>query len=437
MCSGAGRERLADFIDWVGAQASGKDVRLLIAGDIVDFLAERDADGGFSSFNQDEEVALGKLNRILRSTQIVWDALAKLCKAGVGLTFLLGNHDIELSFPALRARLGDVLGGGFDFLYDNEAFRAGPLLVEHGNRYDGFNSVDHDALRRIRSHLSRGETPKEAFPPQPGSDLVSKVMNRIKEKYAFVDLLKPETSGVVPILATLDSRIWMKMGAVIEQAAKAWYRDGRDRDGIPLRREQIAYKDASAGADPRAAAPFPEADVFALANELAERGPNEAGEQIGWFDDMKIDLLLRAFRKRREKDAITFAIGTEAEHYLAPAKAAMRRNLQLFVCGHTHLAKRVKLEGGTYLNTGTWADLMCLPDAVYEGTTEDGRAALATFLKNIKDNRIDRYRRQVPTFARIDIDGASAKGDVFFYDGNGSISPISDAGMLKRLGIEA
>src|SRR5262249_39609660 len=170
MCSEKGRQRLEEFLRWVGTQrADSRATRLVIAGDIVDFLAERDASGAFSAFNLDEETALGKLNRILKRTDAIWAALAQLARDGVGLTALLGNHDLELSFPALRARLVEKLGGArVDYVYDNEAFTAGRLLVEHGNRYDGFNQVDHDALRRLRSHLSRREEPRDLFPVQPG-----------------------------------------------------------------------------------------------------------------------------------------------------------------------------------------------------------------------------------------------------------------------------
>ena len=433
MCSAKGRALLADFIGWVDTQRSdARAVQLVIAGDIVDFLAERDPDGGFSAFTLDEPRALGKLNRILKRTDEVWTALATLVSHDVRVTLLLGNHDLELSFPALRARLVSKLGGaGVDFLYDNEAFTAGRLLIEHGNRYDGFNQVDHDALRRVRSHLSRHEQPAELFPVQPGSDLVAQVMNRIKEKYPFVDLLKPETSGVVPILAALDGRVWLRLGAAIKQGVKAWYRGGFDGEGIPNRREFIAARTAPAGADP-AAETLPDEDAFALADDLARQ---EAGEQIGWFSDVKVSALLRAFRKRREKDMTTFKVGTEAGTYLEPARRLAKRDFGVVVMGHTHLVKRVAVDGGVYLNTGTWADLMCIPDAVYEGSEPDGHAALQTFLDDIKENRIDRYRRPVPTFARIDVDDGQASGDVFFYDGQGRTEVVSDAGLLRRLGM--
>src|SRR5207244_2236158 len=90
--------------------------------------------------------------------------------------------------------------------YDNEAYTVGDALIEHGNRYDRYNQVDHDALRRARSLQSRGLRPADhgvVLKPAPGSRMVAEVMNPIKARFPFVDLLKPETEAVLPILLTL------------------------------------------------------------------------------------------------------------------------------------------------------------------------------------------------------------------------------------------
>jgi hypothetical protein len=249
-------------------------------------------------------------------------------------------------------------------------------------------------------------------------------------------LLKPETAGVVPILAALDGSIWRKFGTVVMQAAEAWYRGSVDHDGVPKRRELIAATTSPvAGTLP---SDLPDRDVFVLADELTVEAHDE---KISWIndqlDDFKLSSLLRAFRKRREKDGTTFEIGQESDVYLRPAGAAALRGFQVVVMGHSHLAKSVTMPaGGTYLNTGTWADLMCLPDAVYGPAEDIARAALKAFLADIKANRIDKYRCQVPTFAEIDVDGKVATGRVQFYDGNGHVEELSTKGMWSRLGVK-
>ena len=39
----------------------------------------------------------------------------------------------------------------------NESYRSGDILIEHGNRYDVWNAIDHDGLRETVSCASRGE----------------------------------------------------------------------------------------------------------------------------------------------------------------------------------------------------------------------------------------------------------------------------------------
>src|SRR5262249_37777826 len=140
----------------------------------------------------------------------LFDALRTFTGRRGRLTLLLGNHDVELSFPQVRRRLFQYLDAEaltrITFIYDGEAYAVGDALIEHGNRYDGFNVIDHDRLRRVRSLQSRRQAipPEYAFAPPPGSRLVASIMNPIKQMYPFVDLLKPETEAVVPMLLALE-----------------------------------------------------------------------------------------------------------------------------------------------------------------------------------------------------------------------------------------
>ena len=111
-----------------------------------------------------------------------------------------------IGLPSVREALSRLLGltgtERFRYIYDNEAYVIGDVLIEHGNRYDGFNVVNHDALRELRSLQSRrqGLPEAEKFPAPTGSLLVSRIMNAIKTDYPFVDLLKPETEAAVPMM---------------------------------------------------------------------------------------------------------------------------------------------------------------------------------------------------------------------------------------------
>ncbi len=443
MCSPTAVGRIAALVGWIAGQRErGQDVHLVLNGDIVDFLAERDSgsppEGRWSAFTIDQEEAAAKLDRILDSTAPAWDALASFVASGSALTMLLGNHDIELALPKLRHRLFSRIapsGGRIELIHDNEAFTLGGLVVEHGNRYDGWNAVDHDALRRVRSALSRAQPP-QPFPVQPGSEMVVRVMNRIKSRYAFVDLLKPETSAVAPLLAVLSPSVWKMAGGFVRQAAAAARRGIQTGAAGPAADNGLVA--ARAVAEPRPVAPAPDDEGLRLADEFASAAAARAGAKVGFVRDVAIDLLLNAFRNRRKQDGVSFDVEVEAGVYLEAAASLASRGFQVVVFGHTHHAKRISLgKGTTYLNSGTWADLMRIPDTVYEGDPAAGEAALRAWLDELAANRIERYRRFLPTFVQVDLeaDGRVAAADVHFFDGPNMVQRVETAKVIDRLGL--
>ncbi len=431
MCSPVGRDRLAAFIGYVGTQQQpGHAVHLVIAGDIVDFLAEQD----FASFTNDDDKAVRKLEAIVDSTRPVWTALHDLVAAGARLTLMLGNHDIELSLPGPRRLLMQTLGENVEFLYDNQAFVDGPVLIEHGNRYDKWNVVAHDALREIRSALSRREVPI-AYQGPPGSLMVQQVLNPLKAKYPWVDLLKPETSGMVPILAVLDPAA-MKNVANIAKLAAQTTRSRFDENGVPTDPGNISaeFAEAQALQDP----------MMKLAMQLADMDDLQSVAFLDGADDLLTRLkdaayeavvneiyrrLLAALRCYANEHRQAFDSRVESVEYLKPAQVAARKAFEVIVYGHTHLAKRVALDvgGAVYLNTGTWADLLRVPETVLGDDDAAALAQLREFVADLGANRLEAWRCQMPTFARIELDGGTVSSkDVYVYGPADEVSRLPE-----------
>lgn len=457
MCSATGHAALSKFLVYVRkakAEAKTKAVRLVIAGDVVDFLAEKDARGGWTPFAAKTEEALRRFRAIRRRTQAFWDGLRSAAEAGVEIIFLLGNHDVELSFPAVKRELLSSVGGRqVSIIDDNQAFRCGPVLVEHGNRYDPWNAVPHDALRRIRSQLSR-EEPADDYPVQPGSVLVAKVMNPIKESYGFVDLLKPETAAVLPILASLGPAVWMKAWPSIYLMARAaWRGRGYDDVGRPRRKDLIAagvsrpqLDDATeeqriaetvrAGKVPKD--DYPEARAFEEALEAA-RSASVSSDRVSRVAPSK---LLAALRFLASRDDVTWDVAREVDTYLKPAREMAKRGIRVVVFGHTHLAKRVDLGGGAvYLNTGTWADLIRVPESILAAVDGEAEAEaeaakrLGKYVAQLRGNDLSVLRRLVPTFARIELDDEEKEvqsANVLMFDGTSSPLPVSTQSVAGR-----
>lgn len=456
---------LVEFIDWVAAQ--GADAELVLNGDIVDFLAEDDYAVPVSPWTADENAAADKLSVIAAHTRGaggrgVFEALGDLVRSGAGLTLLIGNHDVELALPGVRRRLLALLGAQqrhVHFIYDGEAYMRGRVLVEHGNRYDWWNRIDHDGLRQERSVRSRGlpvedaERGRRYFQPPPGSHLVVEVMNRLKARYRFIDLLKPETGAVVPLILALEPDLGPYLDALLRTGRKhLWpYLPGGRMHDNPGHMGADAVPAPGAGIDAVLADVLP-AQEAALFSDLGEAAPDAGAMSVAgdlaagvrtaaglWFAG-KVDALVGASsslaalagqdparvpdRQRRRLHAAlkavhkqdrSFAPDTEDACYLDAARATIDGGAtDVVVYGHTHLAKRMRVAGGTregwYLNTGTWCDVMRLPDAIDADYAQAGQV-LDAFLDALAANDFAPYIRRHLTFAEIPLDDASGHAD--------------------------
>lgn len=120
-------------------------LRLVILGDFVDFLQ---AAGAASAPDVPDDVAVGRLDRIIAAHQAVADALRGFVAGGGRLTIVPGNHDVELLRLAVRRRLRDRLLG--EAVERSVAARLeivpwfvhvpGVLYAEHGSQYHDLNA---------------------------------------------------------------------------------------------------------------------------------------------------------------------------------------------------------------------------------------------------------------------------------------------------------
>lgn len=448
------------------AQSADRTVELVINGDFFDFLAEETvagAHGPWSSFMADPAEALRAYRCIRQRVQPFFDALGGLLQAGAELTVLIGNHDLELSLPDVRREfLGDLgapRGGSVRFVYDGEAYTPSPLvLIEHGNRYDGFNAVDHDALRGLRSAQSRRLPLHDdtRFVAPPGSRLVEQVMNPIKRDYPFVDLLKPEQASVIPLLLALDPGLAGEIRAVLTLAWEA-QRLAPVEPGIPRMAGHVGRGSSRGGAvasngaateDPLRALLVEQlgaADAATLTKLLkkpargraAPAGAGAAAGRIGtrdvgsWADSgwslvklkagsaaerARLKALLPALR--RLQGDISFDRHQELPEVIDDVRRIGQAGFRLVVFGHTHLAKAIVEPDLTYLNTGTWADLMRLPAGLFSADEATAQATLETFVAHLRTRNLDDYLVFDATFAhvRLDADGGIESAQLHSFD---------------------
>jgi len=455
-------DKLATFIRKVAEKSTDSvPVELVINGDFVDFLAHEHAqDERWTSFAYKPGAALRAFEQIVSGPdKPVFDALADFVKKN-RLTLMLGNHDLELCLPEVRAALlrslGDAPLAHLCFLYDGEALQVGDAIIEHGNAHDPANAVDFDGLRYLRAIRSRGyldlTLQRRAFRPPPGSELVATVMNPLKERYAFLDLLKPESEALFSLLLAIepDARDELrKLAGLVKGVAK----NSLPKLGFPASLANVSAAGAGAEADPDALAEVIadalQADATVDPMSRTPSAPALADVSVGsWLEsklglfrslfergDADLDARLPALRQafRALEGDYTWKPDVEAgRRYLRAAKtlaadSGERSGYRFVVFGHTHHAKCVDLpdEGAVYLNSGTWANLLEFP-SIPKNDDAAAETIIRRFADDLKQNRFAKDDRGLvdhadtsvvrqifhPTYVRLDV-----KDDGKYLDG--------------------
>jgi UDP-2,3-diacylglucosamine pyrophosphatase LpxH len=432
-------KKLAEFIDFLSSKTETPK-ELVIAGDFVDFLAEKTENSvaPWQALIRQSLAAVNALNRIAHSNDFrcVFSALKNFIKIHKSLTILLGNHDIELSYPAVRKELEKILGvkegHGFRFIYDGEAYIIGNAIIEHGNRYDRWNQVAYDELRQLRTLQSRRQdSNKNIFNPPAGSRLVAEVMNPLKERYSFIDLLKPENEAVLPILLSLLTKrdSFTKIAEIIKTLAPA-INQGVDKNSIP---SSLTYASASNDVtketsiqsqlekinqwDKKKAEGF----LYSLNDEKKQPTSylTNASASVGFTSlislaiekkDKKAEVLKHALEALRHDNTFNTSYEPKDSEYLKASRSLVNNNFKYVIFGHTHHAKKIEFneedggDSGVYFNTGTWADLMKVPKDIWAENQAESNEKLNEFLINIKENNIEQYRKFLPTCVVLFID---------------------------------
>jgi hypothetical protein len=265
-------------------------------------------------------------------------------------------------------------------------------------------------------------------------------MNPLKRRYRFIDLLKPETGAVVPLLLALEPKLDIGFRTLLKAAPLV--RDGvlrraYDDDGMPIDAGELGgVGGANAkpvtldeilreelGADAALFAGEAKlddgelggvADVWARLKamaaqlrEVVDAAATLRGIKSAKSDDIRRKRLIAALNHTAKKDR-SFDPKLEIAAYTKPATTLCKRGgFEVVVFGHTHLPKQIDLSkkevghDATYLNTGTWASVIrldTLPQPIEE-----------SFIDAVADNKLDAYIKRYLTYAEITLDGDAVR----------------------------
>ncbi|MCK7508688.1 MAG: hypothetical protein MZV70_34760 [Desulfobacterales bacterium] len=143
----------------------------------------------------------------------------------------------------------DAAAQGADLLFDEGAGysclvgQASGLLHPRPNpkKTVGMSSITARSSNSPATGMRASPSIRSRWEPNAGTMMVKDIMNGIKRRYAWIDLLKPETKAAVGVLAVLDpsqlgkiSRtipiLWEKLRGTLETARPPFCRRNR-RDG--------------------------------------------------------------------------------------------------------------------------------------------------------------------------------------------------------------
>lgn len=140
-----------------------------------------------------------KLHVIIEGHRVFFRALARWLERGGRLLFVVGNHDLELHWPLVRAALRDEFASLAEFgapiesavAFADRSFVLANLYVEHGHQYESMTRVLGPAVLERR--------PTELNLPL-GSFVNRYFINRIERLDPYIDNRKPVGQALMALL---------------------------------------------------------------------------------------------------------------------------------------------------------------------------------------------------------------------------------------------
>ncbi len=204
-------DAFARFLAFLQARHAERPQALLLVfnGDVFDFLTVTKVPPDEASFSVSRlERRFGlkptaaksvyKVEQIMAGHVRFFDALARFIAAGHRVAFTRGNHDLELYFPAVQARIRAELaakpgGPSLERLDSHLSFHQiflllpGLAYIEHGNQYEASNSIRYP-LRPLLPPRRRSE-PEEMLDYPLGSFFVRYFYNSVHRLHPFTPKL--------------------------------------------------------------------------------------------------------------------------------------------------------------------------------------------------------------------------------------------------------
>ncbi len=176
-------DKLVEFLNYYSSgQFKDYDVELIINGDFLNFL-QCDYKGHFLTVIT-EEVCLDVIKGIIEGHPAVFKALREfVAKPHRSLTYVVGNHDQAMLWPATRAYLNQALD--YQVKYKNIVYYFDGVHIEHGHMHEAANRLDP------KKFFLKKELPEPIMNLPFGSHFFVEFVLKVKQKYPYVDKIRP------------------------------------------------------------------------------------------------------------------------------------------------------------------------------------------------------------------------------------------------------
>jgi UDP-2,3-diacylglucosamine pyrophosphatase LpxH len=194
-----------------GSLAHMNTVELIINGDCFDFLVVPPYE---TNGTIHPGLALSKLEKIIAAHGPFFEALRNFVAIpGRSVTFLAGNHDIELCFAEVRTRISQAIDAdtGVNFCTARSYRPLPDVYIEHGNHYDFWNHCNIWDEREAHSDegaINSALTPETITLPI-GSRYFQHAAYPVSIQYPYFDHFEPSvnTARQLALLCLLDPDI--------------------------------------------------------------------------------------------------------------------------------------------------------------------------------------------------------------------------------------
>ncbi len=368
-------EGLLNAASKMGSAVNAEDVELIINGDCFEFLFMQPHER-YETTNP--ATALIKLEKVIDVHRPFFKTLQRfISQSGRHITFITGNHDIELAFEEVQVRIcqaicdGQDLKNQVDFCHTRFYRPLFDVYIEHGNQYDFWNRICDLWDEQGQSLILRPETLTLPL----GTRYIQHAAYPINVKYPYFDHFEPSMNLTpqVALLCLLNPEIVVTtVHHVIEMLSYprkplAGLFPGEDR--IPVKLFEHAM-----------------IDFAAFQDDMVAHNPKftEPLGQISQTNAMREYVTIREAMSLPVVEAIK-ATCVPAVYHMAESTARGMQHildndptLRYAIAGHTHLDRSDYINNGSqvYLNTGTWTARYAFPE------TDEITSELIEWLRN-------------------------------------------------------